>query len=406
MATPSVAGYRAAIAFTVIFAVALLAVGITYLVRTVHGKDHKGTTVQISNIARLAPGGSSTPTSLAPGATPGTLPPGAKRMPMQRPPTGKRLGSDGGNGGNGGGGLGGMGPSNTDGFGGVGGSNGSAPNVVGPVVSPTSDDAPGLLGLPRSQQALFNKAQNAERRSDILARTGDVVYSGAGGNAANAAKAANVHLPAGASDGDASVAAQAAALKARYGFSELPGGAPLQSVIAETEGKSLSHAGKTAINNTGHLDSAWADDSSHFLRKFLPEEADKLDKALSMSATPTAFYNDDATHEVRRRTEMVKAMLLEGAVDPSIQDVLAAAAPFQASRNMLLRAVTAQDQLDRTMVNRPPTRFLYQNPLYREATPVPTMSSIVQDNMTPGQQYYLQSISCATQNLPVVQEPY
>ncbi len=409
MATSVLTGRNVAISFAVIFGVALFVIGIYYAV--VYSGKHTHTMRIPATPMRLAPGGA-VPTGLAPGA----VAPGPAKFPvMQRGPRnglGSTKPASGGASGLGSGMGGG-------GFGGVGGTGGADGGVKGPglPVAPTPDNGPGLEGLPRAQQELFAKAQNAERRSEALAKSGGVAYgngnngsngqgNGQGNGQSSGAAGTSVHLPAGASDQDASVAAQAAALKARYGFSELPGGAPMQSVIATTEGKSLSHAGKTTINNTGALDSAWADDSSHLLRKFLPEEADKLDKALSMSATPSAFYNDDATHEVRRRTEMIKAMLLEGAVDPSIEDVLGTASPFQASRNMLLRAVTAQDQLDRTMVNRPPTRFLYQNPLWREATSVPTMSSIVQDNMTPGQQYYLQSISCAAQNAPIVYEPY
>ncbi len=177
----------------------------------------------------------------------------------------------------------------------------------------------------------------------------------------------------------------------------------LPQVIAESSGASLTHAAKTAVR----ADQAMSSFSDGTLASIDPEGAAKLDKAMSSVGVPGVWGMDAVTAEERKKAELMKSMLLTGQVDPSAEDVLAASAPYVATAEMARRAIAAQGALDRTMIIRPATRFLYQNALYRPAVATPTMSPFAGDNgLTPGQENYLMSIGCGTQDAPLIQETY
>jgi hypothetical protein len=177
----------------------------------------------------------------------------------------------------------------------------------------------------------------------------------------------------------------------------------LPQVIAETEGASLTHAAKTSVR-ADHALTAFNDGT---LASIDPEGAAKLDRAMSSIGVPGVWGMDAITADQRKKSELMKSIMLSGQIDPSIEDVLAASAPYVATAEMARRAIAAQGALDRSMIMRPATRFLNQNPLYRPAVATPTMSPFVGDNgLTPGQENYLMSIGCGAQDAPLIQETY
>jgi hypothetical protein len=176
----------------------------------------------------------------------------------------------------------------------------------------------------------------------------------------------------------------------------------LPPVIYESSGPTLAYAAQTPVR--GAAINAFSDGN---LALIDPEGAAKLDRALSPNV-PAVWAMDEKTADDRKKAELMKAMMLNGAVDPSLDDIMSASAPYVANAAMARRALLAQSSLDRNMIMEPALRFLYQAPLYRPAVVTPTMSPMVADTngLTPGQENYLMSINCANDGLPMTQEPY
>jgi hypothetical protein len=209
-------------------------------------------------------------------------------------------------------------------------------------------------------------------------------------------------LPAGATDVEKAVAA---AQGLSQSYPDQTGKMP--QLIYDHEGPSMAHAAPTKVKAQS-LDTAFHDG---YMEQFDPEGYAKLSKAMSQSGMPAVMGMDDATATDRKKSEIMKSLMLNGAIDPSVEDILGASSPFIATNQMLRRASSSKAAMDRDLILPPPMRFLYQSPLYRPAVPAPTMSPFVGDNgpMTPGQEFYISTISCDSVNGPNVapnQEPY
>lgn len=198
--------------------------------------------------------------------------------------------------------------------------------------------------------------------------------------------------------------AAAAQLAATHGAA-VDGSGKLAPLLVTPTGDTMAHMSQTSIRNTGSLDTAFHDSTDH-MSKFDPQGADTLNKALALTGTPSSFHYDDAAAAAYKRTQMVQSMMLAGKVDPTAEEVLAAASPFTATAAKIKQAVLAQGSIDRETVIATPLRNLYQNPLWRQATPFPTLSPIPQDNMPAGLQFAYQSMACSNSGAPVTVEPY
>jgi hypothetical protein len=125
-----------------------------------------------------------------------------------------------------------------------------------------------------------------------------------------------------------------------------------------------------------------------------PEAKANLDRAMSLTGLPETFSLSIDKEAERRKREILKSMMLTGRVDPTIEEVFGAAAPFIATKAIIQRAVASQGAVDRSIIIQPALRFVYASPLYRTAVPQPTMSPVPTDNMTPGQEAMYTSIAC------------
>lgn len=252
-----------------------------------------------------------------------------------------------------------------------------------------------------ARTASVSKGFAAERRSEILARD----KNGCGPRKSRRRAAAAGKSAPGAGGRIRQLDADVAASAARAGTRDLTDGTgKLPQVVAKTNGPSNVHMAPTAIRG-GNVHTDFTDSGSqHALLD--PEGNAKLNRAMSLSGTPALFHANDADQNKHKRNEIFKAMMLNGRVDPDVDDVLSASAPFVATSNMLRRAVQAQNAVDRETIIQTPLRFLYQSPLYRPTVPTPPISPVVGDNITPGQAYFLQSVACANQGQPVTQESY
>lgn len=169
----------------------------------------------------------------------------------------------------------------------------------------------------------------------------------------------------------------------------------------------LVHLSQTSIGNThtGNLQDAFHD-STDQLALLAPDDAMKLNKALSLSGTPSSFLADDDTESKRKTAAIVHAMLMTSRVEPKLEDVMATTSPFIATKALIQRSLAAQASVDRPIV-RAPMRWLYSAPAWRQSVPVPTMSPILPDGITPGQEFYMEQIQCGNSDpLEImVQEP-
>lgn len=177
----------------------------------------------------------------------------------------------------------------------------------------------------------------------------------------------------------------------------------LPSVLATADGPSLRHALKTTASAASVV-GAFHDGT---LADIDPEGQSQLDKALSMTGVPATFGMDAVTAENRKNAEIMKTLLLNGQVDPCIEDIMQASAPFLATSEMLRRSVAAEDSLDRGLIIQTPMRFLYSSPLYRMAVPMPVQNPLgAQENVPPGLEIYRMSLQCGQQDKPMTMEPY
>ncbi len=144
------------------------------------------------------------------------------------------------------------------------------------------------------------------------------------------------------------------------------------------------------------------------LRALDPETADEVDKALSLTAVPLTWNMDEKAQADYKNRELMKQMLLQGAVDPSVEDIMALSAPYVGTAEMVRRSLAAQRSLERSVINQPPMRFLYQSLTPRLPVPKPALSPFVAEfnQITPGLEYIMTETDCANSNAPVIQEPY
>ena len=179
----------------------------------------------------------------------------------------------------------------------------------------------------------------------------------------------------------------------------------LGSAIATADGKSLVHMANSKIGNTGSMDD-FVDASADGLQLYAPDLKETMDKSLSLSGVSASFGLDPTETQMRKQQAIADNMLLAGTVDPSVDQVLDASAPFIATSSAIRRAIAAQSSVNNETIIQTPLRFMWQSPLYRPAIPMATISPITSDLMTPGQAFYLQSIACANGDGPVVQESF
>jgi hypothetical protein len=209
-----------------------------------------------------------------------------------------------------------------------------------------------------------------------------------------------------------SMATSAGAPAATQGFhaghaAMADGTGKLPPVLAQPPGDAMYHMAPTAIKHTSTTTDPGAfHDSTADMARFDPHGAARIDRALSMSGVPSSFLYSDAAAAEHKRVHTMKNMLLAGKVDPTVEEVLSAASPFTATARQIRSAVLAQGSIDRATVIATPLSKLYQNPLYRAPTPMPTMSVLPQDGMTPGQQFAYQSLACAASGAPLTSESY
>ena len=181
----------------------------------------------------------------------------------------------------------------------------------------------------------------------------------------------------------------------------------LPPVLAQPPGDAMYHMAPTAIKHTSTTTDPGAFyDSTADMARFDPQGAERIDRALSMSGVPSSFLYSDAAAAEHKRVHTMKNMLLAGKVDPTVEEVLSAASPFTATARQIRSAVLAQGSIDRASVIATPLSKLWQNPLSRPPTPMPTMSVMPQDGMTAGQQFAYQSLACTASGAPLTSESY
>ena len=152
------------------------------------------------------------------------------------------------------------------------------------------------------------------------------------------------------------------------------------------------------------LDSAFHDGD---LAVYDPDAAVQFERAMASTGVPSSWLLSEAEAEERKNKALVQAMLLEGNPSASVEDILAAEPTMIATRAMVLRALSAQSQLNSEMKVALPRRFLYQGDLTRPAVPVPMFAPTAADGMlTPGQENYIISTMCGQNLLAGAPEPY
>jgi hypothetical protein len=178
----------------------------------------------------------------------------------------------------------------------------------------------------------------------------------------------------------------------------------LPSMIASLPGTRNAYGDVTTVRHQSMHNSFGETD----LRALDPETADEVDKALSLSAVPMTWTMDEKTQNEYKNRELMKQMLLQGAVDPSVEDIMALSAPYVGTAETVRRALAAQRSMDRSVINQPPMRFLYQSLTPRLPVPKPALSPFVAEfnQITPGLEYLMTEMDCANSNAPLRQEPY
>ena len=179
----------------------------------------------------------------------------------------------------------------------------------------------------------------------------------------------------------------------------------LASVVNSPPGTALAFGTVTAVKATSVVDS-FADTS--MLQSIDPKGHAELEQAMTLTAVPATWHMDRATAEARKNKELLKTMMLQGAIDPSIEDIMNASSPYVGTAEQARRAMSAQREMERSIILPPPLRFLYQGPLDRPAVVAPTMSPLIGESgpITAGQDYMLTTMACANQGKPMTAEPY
>jgi hypothetical protein len=177
----------------------------------------------------------------------------------------------------------------------------------------------------------------------------------------------------------------------------------LQSAISSVPGKELGTM-QPFKGKMGTLDSIG--ENSQWLKDIAPDVADTLDNNLKLSGVSGRFSGTDLEENTTKLQSIAQNMFAAASAEPSIDDVMALTTPFSATASTIQRALAAKALVDREIIIQTPLRFLWQSPLYRVALPAPTVGAVLQDNMTPGLAYYLQSIACGAGDAPVTSESY
>jgi hypothetical protein len=184
------------------------------------------------------------------------------------------------------------------------------------------------------------------------------------------------------------------------------GAGKLGSAVADVAGANLVGAQQSLIKNVGGVDVDSLSDEKQrlFLQTIDKETSDTLDKSLSLSGTPGTFFNTEAEDAQRKAQSIVDNMMLNATSDPSVEQMMGASSVFNATSLQIQRSIAARSAVDREMIISTPLRFMWQPPLYRPAVPMPTVGAVLQNDVTPGLAFYLQSIACGEG--PVVQESF
>ena len=174
--------------------------------------------------------------------------------------------------------------------------------------------------------------------------------------------------------------------------------APLAPVIDPGNPNSpyMEYMQPTAITNVAGVDDPW-NDSTKLLEFLDPEGAKKLEAALTMTATPAAFFATEAEAAARLATERAKQIRLRGKLDLTPEEVLSTGPAWIPTARAIARA-TIGDTVDRTIATNFPIRFTYPDMLEgsRPQTPRVTLNenTVLQEPMSPGMDAYVSSTAC------------
>ncbi len=174
--------------------------------------------------------------------------------------------------------------------------------------------------------------------------------------------------------------------------------APLAPVIDPGNPNSpyMEYMAPTSITAVAGVDDPW-NDSTKLLEFLDPEGAKKLEAALTLSATPAAFFATDAEAAARLSTERAKQLRLRGKLDLTPEEVLSTGPAWVPTARAIARA-TVGDTVDRTIATNFPVRFTYPDMLEgsRKQTPRVQLSpaTVLQEPMSPGMDAYVSSTAC------------
>ena len=195
--------------------------------------------------------------------------------------------------------------------------------------------------------------------------------------------------------------------KRAIGVPGLGGGlATLGKAYIPHQGREMLSASQTSIKHTSPA-LALVDQSHEDMHAYLgAETAGKLDAALSLSGTPAAFHLNDTQHMQAHRAALATQLALEHSSEPDLDLLMSATAGFTATQSMIRNSLRAQASLMAT--NEAPTRWMWNGPMWRMATPMPTVGAYGAGlgSITPGLEDYMLSITCGADQGPILIEPY
>jgi hypothetical protein len=252
----------------------------------------------------------------------------------------------------------------------------------------------GGRGPPYGAVDALTRARQAEKLAALSSRQRvNIGQAAEGDSAAGARRAAKraAKLPKTGNQVVDAANASEAAVTSKLGLSSLGASTSLGKVYQDTAGTHLGSGQATAVKAGVAGDLGETADVNRYLTK---DQSSLLNKSLSLSGVPATFAADDVTAEKMKRAAIASALALEGHPDPTWADIAAATAPLTATRSLLQRQLRASSMLP---VLEPVTRFNYDCinfGVLRPSTPMPTISSIVPDTISPGLANYMQEITC------------
>lgn len=175
------------------------------------------------------------------------------------------------------------------------------------------------------------------------------------------------------------------------------GAEPLGAVFVDGKGVKLEYQQPTTIQPVAGVDEPW--NNTDKLLAFLdPEGAAQLDKALSLSATPSRFFDSREQEDAIQAEQRAKYWRRNGKLDLSAEEILDDR-PVWVPTAAAIRQSVLGNGVDRTIATSFPRRFAYPDmPGGRMVTPRVqfTSESVLQEPMLPGYDVHLSSQTCNT----------